>query len=878
MSIEQVTEDFIGRDQEIAFFEQWLYDPSAPSVMYIHDALKEQEKKGGIGKTWLLHRFSEIATEQEQCIPVSIDFFNVADRDGVVVAERVAQALQERFPQWRPEFFQKILREYHKAAYGKVEETTNMREQLADAFADDLHLLRAQMSESNTSIILFFDTFELIELNPITAVLHSTHAFPDTYQSDRIRAVIAGRNALDWSRRNWVGREKEVIVRSLLPFNYDETLRYLRAKSYVCDIDTLTQETKEALYDRSEGRPILLGLVTDVLNKRIKLPEALIMASRGAFEASLVEEIHSFDDPSRWAIFSMAHIYHRFNAALLSLLINWPGLQGLVPEMQYQELLTELPALSFVRRSTSSDDFVLHDEMRRLVNKYCWEVQDPDKRIRRELSELAVEYYSDLIEGEAHDETRQSYIAEMLFHKLFINIDEGFDYFSAHFNDAASFSLYPFARALFQEAQKFVHHFSREQCWVMMMAEAKLLRGELNFKAALHIYQDLERDTQFVENNLSDLLFEMFNCYLQMSRFSEAISYIQACQELEKTNRDQTRYAKLLNSLGYISRRQGRHDDAMRYYEESLLIQRNLDNPKAYASTLNNMGNVLRYENKFEDALRYCKFGLRIRRDLCKQGKLIESYVGLSLSTIGHIYFALDEMIEVEKVFQEAFSIYSRVGDRRALAGAYNSLGQVHFKKGEWEKALEDFRQAARIASGISRESEINSLIQQGRVLAELGRWQESTDYLEHAVMLAREVGQNLQIAEGLLDLVTSLDHLGLSTDVQMREAKRIARKHNYYRLLGRAGEIQGDIFFRRQEYQRAFKHYRVACRYMTLQGTRTFERFLRRLNDVLLDLPSNVLPGAIDSLLEYWYDLGLEKEYPQLLRTCKGVIRHVIL
>lgn len=879
MSIEPITEEFIGREQEIDYFTHWLTDSSAPSVIFLHDALEEPWKKGGIGKTWLLNRlYNLVETDHPEIIPVTIDFFNVMDRDGVVVAERVVQALQRRFPHWEPERFLKILQEYHETVREELMETVNMREHMGDALTDDLRILQGQLHENKVSILLFFDTFELVERHLVSAVLDPAHTFPDFYHFSRFRAIIAGRNAPDWTHPNWAGREHEIEVRPLKPFDFADTVHYLRVHSYVHDIESLAQETLHALHERSEGRPILVGLITDVLNKRIKTPQTLISISRAEFEASLVEEINNFDDPSRWAVFTMAHVYHRFNATLLSLLMNRPGLKGLVPEMEYQELLEAIPRLSFVRRSTYSDDFVLHDEMRRLVNKYCWEKQDPDERIRRDLSMLAVEYYTALIADEEREEVRQSYIAETLFHQLFINIDEGLRYFEQYFDRSLASSRLAFARALFQELHKFAERLSHEQKLKMMLDEAALLQEELNPRAALALYQQLEGNSPWEVQHRGVIFFEKSSCYVKLSQFGEAEKCIAEGLEIERFNKNQIRYSRLYNLLGYIHRRRGQYDEAMRYYEECLKIQRNLDDLQNYAATLNNMGNVLRLQNKLEESLRFCKLALRNRRDLYKQGKARELDVGLSLSTIGHTYNALDELVEAERAYQEAFNIYKRYGDKRSLAAAYNSLGRVHYRKGELEKALEDYRQGARIAAGASHESEIQSYAEQGRVLVELERWQEAIEYCDHALEIARRVGQNHQIAKNLLTLAEALDQTGQSAFEQLKEAKHIARDNSYNDLLGRAAEIQGDMSYRRQEYQSAFKYYRVACRFMALRGSPDFDRFLRKLNDVLLDVPNSFLPGVIDSLLEYWFALGLDREYPQLVSACKEVIRHMVL
>src|SRR5437667_5878191 len=98
-----VREHFIGREKEIAHFIQWLTntDPEAPWILYLYDTLTDRSKKGGVGKTWLLRKFSAIAKQiSPDIVTVYIDFFNIADRDGTVVAERVVAALEAAYPTW----------------------------------------------------------------------------------------------------------------------------------------------------------------------------------------------------------------------------------------------------------------------------------------------------------------------------------------------------------------------------------------------------------------------------------------------------------------------------------------------------------------------------------------------------------------------------------------------------------------------------------------------------------------------------------------------------------------------------------------------------------------------------------------------------------
>src|SRR5438876_3480695 len=112
-------ENFIGRTDELSQFMSWLEDAGGSLIFYLHDALGDPAKKGGIGKTWLLRRFAALIKEQKELqgrfIPIFIDFFDVAGRDGVVIAERVVQALREIYPHWSAQNFEKTLHQYHEA-------------------------------------------------------------------------------------------------------------------------------------------------------------------------------------------------------------------------------------------------------------------------------------------------------------------------------------------------------------------------------------------------------------------------------------------------------------------------------------------------------------------------------------------------------------------------------------------------------------------------------------------------------------------------------------------------------------------------------------------------------------------------------------------
>lgn len=293
----QVADHFIGRDNELKIFAQWLADEHAPRILYFYDAIEAPEKKGGVGKTWLLRKCQDIARYQYPEIAIaSIDFFNAGDRNGVVVAERIVEALRAVFPDWIPASFLETLEEYrniHKPE--AIDEATEVRSPLFQALTTDLQYLDRHLTQMQKALLVFYDTFELIEKNPVIAALRFSQKFPDTYQFDHIYAVVAGRNALDWTNLNWKGREQEVQTVPLAPFSQEEMVKYIDVEAYY-DIDPHSEQTK-ALYSLTEGRPILIGLAIDVLNKHIMTLEHLAAIPVADFEAHLVMQINNLSIP-----------------------------------------------------------------------------------------------------------------------------------------------------------------------------------------------------------------------------------------------------------------------------------------------------------------------------------------------------------------------------------------------------------------------------------------------------------------------------------------------------------------------------------------------------------------------------------------------------
>lgn len=498
---EQITSHFVGRSAEIDIFMHWLQDPKAPWILYFHDAIREKEKKGGVGKSWLLKQCLAISKEIHPSITtVAIDFSNIANRDGFVLVKTVVEKLKSTYPNWFPKSFIKAVEqhsiiEHHNITAPESQNVVDflVRDKLFTALAADLQDLHRDLADENKSLLIFLDTFELIEENPTVAVLGPSQKFPDNYQFEQIGVIIAGRNPPDWSHPNWQEREHEVQCVPVRPFTLAETVQFLNENCGVVKKSLQLQSSQAiALHRRTGGQPILLGLTSDVLNHDIMTLKDLAVADQTNFEALLVLQVNKLENPINWIILFMAHVYHRFNAHIMQKLLENVNL--LVTQIDFDQLFDTLSKTSFIKQTDANENIVLHDEMRRLVVKYCWGVQDSFLRFRRDISNTIIDYYEKEIKQANNEQERQIYIIEQLYHQLFLDLNKGLHYFQHHFQWAIRLWNAPFARSLFLETKKFEKNMSLVQQSELRWAQAELQSVEENAAAArLVIYEGLAK-------------------------------------------------------------------------------------------------------------------------------------------------------------------------------------------------------------------------------------------------------------------------------------------------------------------------------------------------------------------------------------------------
>jgi len=869
---------FIGREKEIAQYEQWLASSDGPWILYFHDTFVEEEKRGGIGKTWLLRKCMEVTKRRYPKKPiVTVDFFNVMDRSGIVIAERVVEQVKAVNPEWSPAASEALLAEYREGRKAAIDDAL-LERRLANALAHDLSSLDKELQGAGRSLLLFYDTFELIEKDPIAVLLNPIAQFPENYQFAHIGVVMAGRNPLPLNNPSfyWCVHPQEVSEIPLNPFDAEKMVEYINSDvNSVIATQVADSPDMKKLYDLTEGRPILIGLVMDVVNKQVLTLDDLLRVSPSAFERYIVSHISSLQEPISWIILFMAHAYHRFNESILDWMLQQSYLYENIQNINHQDLLRELSTLSFVRHSLTGNDFVLHDEMRRLVNRYCWERQDPEKQSRIEISNFMIKYYDEELRKEPNELVNQSCNVEILYHKLFVDSELGMKFLEEIFPNALATWSLSYAWSLLQEAQKFT--LSREQHYRLLLLEARLLRREEKPRDAQVLYEYLQAEARqdWLAQHRSSIYSGLADCFLSVGNYPRAHENASKSLEIEQSAGNKPREAELLEMLGYIYKCWGEFSDAITYYDRALVIYKQIGNRREYADKVNSLGNLYRVLGRMEEALRYCLVALQIREDLLVQGKVGEVQKGLSLATIGVIYLESNDISQADKYFQEAFIIFKSSDYKKGIARTYNRFGQIKEARGDLDGAMEDFNLAYELAVSIeAQEEQISSINKQGGVFMRQRQLDSAKICFEKAIDLSKQKHDDFQEVEALIGLAGVFKEFNMCDTAQkyLKDGMRIADEKGYFNILGKAENYLGMISYQQEDYNTAFDYFIKSCHHMALFNPLRYYEAIRSLTEHLLQLPEKSWPAILAMIRTYWSDRKLGRRYPELIRLCEDV------
>lgn len=899
---EDSEENVIRREDTLKVFQDWLEasDDRQPPVLFFYDQAGEDQRRGGIGKSWLLRQCAQmLATAADRAV-VRVDFFSIRDRSGIEIARRILAALQHLFPAWQPTAFERMVGEMEQRARGTDPESERyLRHALRPALLEDLDALQELAGERRRRLIVFCDTYERVQLHPAQVSLAAEYLFPDLYDRPWIGFVIAGRDKPDEELFNWRGRAVHAVP--VGPFSKAEMLLYIQKYLEVPALLPRLVAYADVLFERTgNGRPILVGLMTDMFNRRIVGLEELLRIQQARFEEALVLYLDRLDGPVTWAVLFMAHIYHRFRPEILDVLFRqhhlWPD-SSLPTEARIEAIWTQLQSLSSVRSATSGEEIVLHDEMRRLVREWNLREGKLGESILRELSKTMIGYYDQLLASPAPLPLAQAYRVERLYHQCYLDRDQGFQSFLQEIQPALRQQQTIYARSLVQEMEEYRGRLAPEQLFQLDMQDAKLLQNEEHADRALLIYQRLNElgEDALRDEQRASLFFEWGICLTTVSHFAQAIYRLTNALEIYDGLGNESRSALISVRLGFAYRRQGDLNAAVRCYQQSLQMYRAQENPVGYADSLNALGEVCLWQGEYDRALLFCGSALQRRQELLRQGEATWRGIAYVQSNLGKIYAALQQREQADIYFHRAYRTYQAEAYQEGIAVSFYYFGLLALSQGKFAEACTRFEEACLRAGSSYPDIEIMSQCRWGLACALQRKTSEALQLLQQASTHAAALNDFYQQALALLYLGAVLlsefpfertlpvlaqeredqrerGAVGPGAEIEahkaLEEAERLARTYRYDQVLGWLMKVRGNRYLRVRNYGQAFLCY-VDYVYAMAKYNQGEYALARRYTvmEAWMSLPREYKRAIYEQIKDDWYLRDLPEDVHALMR-----------
>ncbi|GJM32285.1 MAG: hypothetical protein DHS20C18_12860 [Saprospiraceae bacterium] len=273
------------------------------------------------------------------------------------------------------------------------------------------------------------------------------------------------------------------------------------------------------------------------------------------------------------------------------------------------------------------------------------------------------------------------------------------------------------------------YEYAEAQCY-LNLGIVHWARGD--YKASLENYDlAIQRFEQTGEvTSLIKALINLGYCNYSLGEFDEALKYYFQAKDLVNLKEDTLMYAGILNNVGMIYEKKGKHVQALENYQVSLHLKMESSDPNAKAyqsSTLGAIGSIYQFMKDYDLARDYFLRALKISRDLdYKIGIIVYTYnLGVNHQKEKNFESAQSLLL---KALEEAQSY----GNQTYIAYCYNSLGEVKLELKKNTEARELLLKALEIRRG---GADKNALTVSLASCAQLAYSQENDkelkDYLE---------------------------------------------------------------------------------------------------------------------------------------------------
>lgn len=361
--------------------------------------------------------------------------------------------------------------------------------------------------------------------------------------------------------------------------------------------------------------------------------------------------------------------------------------------------------------------------------------------------------------------------------------------------------------------------------------------------------------------------------YYYQGKYIETLNYWNESLALFERQKDDIGIANILNNMGAIYFDQGDDVKALEYCLNSLQIAEKTGDKKRIMSALSSIGSIY-YNKKDARALGYLLKAL----PLCEALNDTADFVVIA-GNIGEIYFDEGRDIQALEFYNKAIKADA---NSASTAFAYNGIGKIYLRKGNYDMALKNHYQALAISGKLNDKlHRMRSFRGIGNVYAQKSYNAVALNFYRKAQSIGEEIRANVELKDVYSDMANAYSKDGdysnaflyktkyadiKDTLYNVETSKKLGKLQFDFDLLKKQGEINlltkdkklSEVQIQRQRFARntlaiglflllicAFILYRNYRRNLRINKT------LDKQKDEIEDLLLNILPSEVAKELQ---------------------------
>ncbi len=862
---------FVGRQTELEDFETLLESSnSQTSVVYL-------KGEGGIGKTKLLERFKVVCSSHQVRSTQIIDFYDTDNQTVAGLMNRIVADVSTFISRPSAKRHEAIsLFAQYEQAYVQAQELSqqnvdqedarSQEQRLTEVFISDFNEVADTVASSGKRLVLFFDTLDAIEH---FGNIYHWFLYEFIPKIQKTIVVFAGRKPLPGDLA------QQPVVHDLDNFSIDEVEGYF-ANRRIGSSRWESPNVIQHIHSLTDGNPLLVTLAADWFSDHPERTADDLLGVQGAgvdaaaktmFCQRLIRDILTFALPDEFeAVWYMSHIYHRFDADILSWITGRSKAEA-------ASVIASLVQFPYIKYRPKSESYQLHDIMRKLVRVYVLDqVEDVNRKLRRGLSSQMIQYYEGKIaeyKGQQRPHDVLIMQAEQLYHYLYVDLKTGFSIFNKLARTADEQRNIPFTDLLLGNSKPYYEDFDQRQKALYNVYQAWLIKGQGNPALAEGMLKkSLQTLTECNDPLADEVASSLGHAYKDLGRFSEARSmYEEATRLNQVSSKDpqerQASEAQILNNTANLLRLQGLVDEAQRFAIKGLMLRLRPNKPEPLANSYYVLALIAREYGDNNGALRYLDKAENEYSKLTSD-RSRRTGLGKVKLTRGYIYNHFREHEKAIEFARESYRILAEVISPPSweLADALDILGRLLR-----DRAEDEFRRdrSADEKSALARRDEALS---------------EAEETIALGYQMARASKNQFKEAESILSFVRLFNVRGDYTESLKwyAEGIKICQAQDYYLLLSYYEAFAGSAYFDLGEHDKAFERFgwralfASRCRAMELGMTMdSIAGYLGRIDD------PKTRGEYANQLLQFWErqpEWPLNQRFPQLRQLCDDIRR----